>query len=125
MAMAWRLLALALAVEQAHAAGDPGSTLMLTYVITRHGSRNLLPKSSVLTDVLPQGDVTLLPSGQRQCWAAGQAFAQRYLNFDSCSAAGGAADQPSNTCLSPPGSPGALSAAGANYGVVTDKNVTW
>ena len=44
------------------------TSLRLVYVVNRHGSRNLLPKTATLQDAAiraPFGDVTLLPLGQR------------------------------------------------------------
>ena len=69
--------------------------------------------------------LSLLPMGQHQCWATGQAFASRYLASASCAAAGGSAGEPNNTCLSPPGSPGASAGLVGNYGVREDPNATW
>jgi len=44
-------------------------------------------------------EVTLLPQGQRECYNAGRAFYQRYLNSSTCRPADAALP---NTCLSPP-----------------------
>ena len=42
--------------------------------------------------------MTLLPQGQKECYNAGVAFSQRYLNLSSCQAT--SPEEP-NTCLSP------------------------
>lgn len=137
------------------AKADSGSNLVLTYVVNRHGTRNLLPKlTSALKDaptsqqsifvqpfggdvfifvrfdaciynLLTDSEVTLLPQGQRECYNAGVSFFNRYLNSAKCSSLGTSAGEPSNTCLSPVGSPGYFSADGAMYGVINKPNVTW
>ena len=95
-----------------------GSSLVLTYTITRHGARNLLPKSSLNLTDLATG-VTLLPLGQRQCYQAGSAFRQRYLDPAGCVSLRAVAGEPDNTCLSPTNSSTQL------YGVVTDPGVSF
>jgi hypothetical protein len=47
------------------------SELVLTYSIQRHGARNVLPKSAVLTENGAAGGPTLLPAGQQMCYEAG------------------------------------------------------
>lgn len=46
--------------------------LVMVYSIQRHGARNVLPKSSILTESEATGGPTLLPQGQRQCFEAGE-----------------------------------------------------
>jgi hypothetical protein len=70
-------------------------------------------------------EATLLPQGQRECFNAGALFFNRYLDATKCISLGSKAGEPSNTCLSPPGSPGSLSPDGAKYGVVSKPDVTW
>lgn len=45
--------------------------LVLVYSIQRHGARNVLPKSALLTESDATGGPTLLPAGQQMCIAAG------------------------------------------------------
>ena len=92
-------------------AASTSSSLVLTYVVTRHGARNLLPKSALNLTDLAVG-VSLLPLGERQSYQAGQAFAQRYMSPTGCVSLRGVAGEPDNTCLS--------QAQPAVYGVVTD-----
>ena len=93
------------------ASTSSSSSLVLTYLINRHGARNLLPKSSLNLTDLAVG-VALLPLGERQSYQAGVAFAQRYLSPSGCVSLRGVAGEPDNTCLSP--------SQPAGYGVVTD-----
>jgi hypothetical protein len=111
-----RLLLLLLCAVRGRAVG--GSSLQLVYAVTRHGARNALAKTALLQE--PQGGVTLLPTGQRQCYNAGAAFRTRYLDA-SCAAGGAGA--PSDTCLVP-GAAGAAAGSGG-YGVVGAANVSW
>ncbi|KAF8071018.1 Acp2 [Scenedesmus sp. PABB004] len=101
---AWVVAALlvaaaAAASEPAPAAGAAGlaeqaaSALVAVFAVTRHGARNVLPKSSTLKESEATGGPTLLPQGAAQCAAAGRAFRARYLAAGSCGAAG--------TCLPP------------------------
>ena len=110
-----RLLVLLLCAASSRAAG---STLQLVYAVTRHGARNALAKTSLLQE--PSGGVTLLPTGQRQCYDAGTAFHARYLDASSCSGAG-SGGAPNGTCLSP----GVGAPAGAQYGLYGAANVSW
>eukprot|EP00879_Flechtneria_rotunda_P020900 GHRR01022006.1.p1 GENE.GHRR01022006.1~~GHRR01022006.1.p1 ORF type:complete len:178 (+),score=45.77 GHRR01022006.1:338-871(+) len=73
----------------------PGSSgdLVMVYSIQRHGARNVLPKGSLLTENEATGGPTLLPQGQRQCYEAGGAFNNRYINPKTCNA--------TDTCLAP------------------------
>ena len=52
-------------------------------------------------------------------------FLSRYLNASTCAALGSIATEPSNTCLSPAGSPGSTSPSGSMYGVINKPSVTW
>lgn len=45
--------------------------LVLAYSIQRHGARNVLPKSALLTENDSAGGPTLLPAGQQQTLDAG------------------------------------------------------
>lgn len=45
--------------------------LVLVYSVSRHGARNVLPKSSLLAESEATGGPTLLPQGQKQCYEAG------------------------------------------------------
>jgi hypothetical protein len=112
----WSALLAALLCVLHRAGGETGSSLVLVYAVSRHGARNVLPKSSTLRE--PPGGVTLLPLGQRQCFNAGVAFRARYLDA-GCAASGDAA--PANTCLSPD----SQSDSGGLYGVVGAPGVTW
>lgn len=47
------------------------SDLILAYSIQRHGARNVLSKSALLTESDATGGPTLLPAGQQMCYAAG------------------------------------------------------
>lgn len=49
--------------------------LLLVYSISRHGARNVLPKSAVLTESDASGGPTLLPAGQLMCFNAGETAA--------------------------------------------------
>jgi hypothetical protein len=117
MRLRWSALLAALLCVLHRAGGETGSSLVLVYAVTRHGARNVLPKTSTLRE--PPGGVTLLPLGQRQCYNAGLAFRTRYLDA-GCVASGDAA--PSNTCLSPDSS---QSDSSGLYGVVGAPGVTW
>lgn len=108
------LLLLLLCAASSRAVG--GSSLQLVYAINRHGARNALSKTALLQEPSP-GGVTLLPTGQRQCFDAGAAFRSRYLDV-SCGAGGAVA--PSNTCLQP-----ATGAPSGLYGVAGAANVSW
>lgn len=46
--------------------------LIMAYSIQRHGARNVLPKSAVLTESDASGGPTLLPAGQQMCFEAGE-----------------------------------------------------
>ena len=72
--------------------------MVLVYSVQRHGARNVLPKTADLKESASVGGPTLLPEGQRQGYAAGVAYAARYLNASTCAANG--------TCLGG-GTPGA------------------
>lgn len=50
------------------------SELVLVYSIQRHGARNVLPKSALLTEASAAGGPTLLPAGQQMCLLAGVNF---------------------------------------------------
>jgi hypothetical protein len=45
--------------------------LILAYSIQRHGARNVLPKSALLTETDASGGPTLLPAGGQMCYEAG------------------------------------------------------
>ena len=53
------LLALTACLAVLRVSCDPSSTLVLVYAVNRHGTRNVLKKTSLLTDApyQPQGDV--------------------------------------------------------------------
>ncbi|MEW5318965.1 MAG: hypothetical protein WDW38_010143 [Sanguina aurantia] len=71
------------------------------YSVQRHGARNVLPKSALLTETDANGGPTLLPQGQHQTFLAGASFANRYVNTN-CSA--------TSTCL--------VGAGGLSYGAI-------
>ncbi len=81
--------------------------LLLSYVVLRHGARNVLAKTSTFGETGIFGGPTLLPQGKKQCYQAGQAFRARYLDPSSCNT--------TDTCLNQAG------AAGARYGMVDDR----
>lgn len=110
-----RLLALLLCAASSRVAQC--SSLQMVYAITRHGARNALVKTALLHE--PAGGVTLLPTGQRQCYDAGAAFRARYLDASCGSAGGGGA--PNGTCLVS----GVSAPAGGLYGAVGGPNVSW
>ena len=93
--------------------------LLAVYAVTRHGSRNALVKTPLLTE--PGGGVTLLPVGQRQCYNAGASFRARYLDAATCSAGGGGA--PSDTCVVSGRSGGG--GGPPRYGLVSAANASW
>ena len=45
--------------------------IILAYSIQRHGARNVLPKSALLTESDASGGPTLLPAGGQMCYEAG------------------------------------------------------
>lgn len=63
--------------------------------------------------------------GQRQCYNAGADFRKRYLNASGCTSLRALGTEPSNTCLSPAGSPGATGLSEPKYGAITDPDVTF
>lgn len=79
--------------------------LLLAYSIQRHGARNVLPKSALLTESDAPGGPTLLPAGKQMCFDAGIAFSRRYISRPTCGA----------TCLSTP--------SHEQYGVVNTPGV--
>lgn len=81
--------------------------LLLSYVVVRHGARNVLPKTTLLGETGVFGGPTLLPQGKKQCYQAGQAFRARYLDLDTCNT--------TDTCLTQAGAAGA-------YGVINPSN---
>jgi len=83
--------------------------LLMSYVVIRHGARNVLPKTSTLGETGVFGGPTLLPQGRKQCYQAGRAFRTRYLDLATC-------NKITNTCLTEP------DATGARYGVVDASN---
>lgn len=65
-------LLLALLFAAAAAAPRPAAgELILTYSVTRHGSRNVLPKAATLQEDQSSGGPTLLPAGAVASRAAG------------------------------------------------------
>ena len=82
--------------------------LLLSYVVVRHGARNVLPKTSTLGETGVFGGPTLLPQGRKQCYQAGQTFRARYLDLTTCNT--------TDTCLTQAG------ATGARYGVIDASN---
>ncbi|TFJ86908.1 hypothetical protein NSK_001996 [Nannochloropsis salina CCMP1776] len=77
--------------------------LVLSYVVLRHGARNMLPKTSTLQESNVFGGPNLLPEGQQQCYEVGKEFRERYLDLATCARTG--------TCLTPHGTE-------SKYGVV-------
>lgn len=75
----------------------PGASgeVVMVYAVTRHGARNVLPKSATLQESEATGGPTLLPQGIQGSTAAGAAFRDRYLAHPSCAR--------DFTCLSAPG----------------------
>lgn len=58
--------------------------LVLVYSVQRHGARNVLPKTALLSEPDTNGGATLLPQGERQTQLAGAAFRTRYLDPATC-----------------------------------------
>eukprot|EP00200_Dunaliella_tertiolecta_P005510 CAMPEP_0202343236 /NCGR_PEP_ID=MMETSP1126-20121109/3448_1 /ASSEMBLY_ACC=CAM_ASM_000457 /TAXON_ID=3047 /ORGANISM="Dunaliella tertiolecta, Strain CCMP1320" /LENGTH=501 /DNA_ID=CAMNT_0048934285 /DNA_START=163 /DNA_END=1668 /DNA_ORIENTATION=+ len=56
----------------------------MVYSIQRHGAREVLTKTSKLSESQSLGGPALLPEGERQCYQAGQDFRERYLLLPSC-----------------------------------------
>lgn len=116
-------LAAEAAAPSSAATPDQGnSNLVMVYSIQRHGARNVLPKSSVLTESEATGGPTLLPQGKEQCRLAGAAFARRYISPASCRA--------TRTCLAPPPRAGGEEAeeqphSSSIYGVVGTPGVSF
>lgn len=48
------------------------ANLDFVYSVQRHGARNVLPKSALLTETDANGGPTLLPQGERQTYLAGE-----------------------------------------------------
>lgn len=48
------------------------ANLDFVYSVQRHGARNVLPKSALLTETDANGGPTLLPQGERQTFLAGE-----------------------------------------------------
>jgi hypothetical protein len=82
--------------------------LVAVLAVTRHGARNVLPKSSHLVESEATGGPTLLPAGQQQCHAAGVAFRARYIDQTTC--------RRTATCL-------AVDLASTRYGVTGTRGV--
>jgi len=91
---------------------DASAELLLVFAVSRHGARNVLPKTALLAE--PSAGTTLLAAGLRQCYQAGLAFRSRYLDAANCSASS------PNTCLAPAGLP-----SPARYGIVSSANTSF
>jgi hypothetical protein len=68
------LLLLPLLLLALHGTTPCVAKLELVFAITRHGARNLLPKSANLSELDTNGGPTLLPEGVRMCFNAGGAI---------------------------------------------------
>lgn len=60
------------------------SELIMAYSVQRHGARNVLPKSAVLTENDAAGGPTLLPAGQQMCYEAGKVWCTVVLTVWHC-----------------------------------------